>query len=183
MTRRSATADLSSLRAAFSRRRHAAAPGQGALRGSSSRERGGRVELLEGYGLTETVTAIMCIPLGEYREGSIGVPFPDTLADDLPPATGSKSSRPGEEGEICLSGPAVMIGYLDNPEATAEALQRARRRPHLAAHRRPRPHGRGRLLLLPRAAEADDQVVGLQRLSGRGRDRARAAPRRRRAPA
>ena len=33
-----------------------------------------------GYGLTEAVTAIMAMPLGEYREGSIGIPFPDMRA-------------------------------------------------------------------------------------------------------
>ncbi len=41
------------------------------------------MKLLEGYGLTEAVTGIMATPLDEYREGSIGVPFPDMLAQDL----------------------------------------------------------------------------------------------------
>ena len=41
---------------------------------------GGRVQLLEGYGLTEAVTGIMATPLTEYREGSVGIPFPDMLA-------------------------------------------------------------------------------------------------------
>jgi long-chain acyl-CoA synthetase len=84
--------------------------------------RGGRIKLLEGYGLTEAVTAIMAMPLAEYREGSIGIPFPDMDAaickvgttDELPP---------GEEGEICVSGPAVMQGYLDDAEATARTLR------------------------------------------------------------
>jgi long-chain acyl-CoA synthetase len=83
---------------------------------------GGKVKLLEGYGLTEAVTAIMAMPLAEYREGSIGIPFPDMDAricrfgttDELPP---------GDEGEICIAGPAVMTGYLDDPQATAEALK------------------------------------------------------------
>jgi len=83
---------------------------------------GGTVKLLEGYGLTEAVTAIMAMPLTEYREGSIGVPFPDIDAaicryratDELPA---------GEEGEICVSGPAVMLGYLEDPAATREALK------------------------------------------------------------
>jgi len=83
---------------------------------------GGKVKLLEGYGLTEAVTAIMAMPLTEYREGSIGIPFPDMDAricrfgttDELPP---------NEEGEICIAGPAVMTGYLDDPQATAETLK------------------------------------------------------------
>ena len=44
------------------------------------KKQGGNVQLLEGYGLTEAVTAIMATPLVHYREGSIGVPFPDMLA-------------------------------------------------------------------------------------------------------
>ena len=86
------------------------------------RRRGGKVKLLEGYGLTEAVTAIMAMPPDEYREGSIGIPFPDMLAKVVKP--GALEEAPvGEEGEICLSGPSVMRGYLDDPEATAQALK------------------------------------------------------------
>jgi long-chain acyl-CoA synthetase len=84
--------------------------------------RGGRVKLLEGYGLTEAVTAIMAMPLGEYREGSIGIPFPDMLAKICRAGT-EESVAPGEEGEICVAGPAVMLGYLDDAEATSETLR------------------------------------------------------------
>jgi long-chain acyl-CoA synthetase len=83
---------------------------------------GGKVRLLEGYGLTEAVTAIMAMPLTEYREGSIGIPFPDMRAKICRPGTGEELP-PGEEGEICVSGPAVMLGYLDDPQATAETLK------------------------------------------------------------
>jgi long-chain acyl-CoA synthetase len=84
--------------------------------------RGGRVRLLEGYGLTEAVTAIMAMPPEEYREGSIGIPFPDMAAKLCLPGTGQEAPA-GEEGELCVSGPAVMLGYLDDPEATAQALR------------------------------------------------------------
>lgn len=85
-------------------------------------EGGGRVKLLEGYGLTEAVTGIMAMPLQEYREGSIGIPFPDMLAKICRCGT-TEELPPGEEGDICVSGPAVMIGYLDDPEATRETLR------------------------------------------------------------
>jgi long-chain acyl-CoA synthetase len=85
-------------------------------------ERGGRVKLLEGYGLTEAVTAIMATPLEEYREGSIGIPFPDMLAK-ICRAGAQQELPPGEEGEICVAGPAVMLGYLDDPEATRQTLR------------------------------------------------------------
>ena len=83
----------------------------------------GNVRLLEGYGLTEAVTAVMAMPLCEYREGSIGVPFPDVDAAICRTGTVEPASI-GEEGEICIAGPAVMQGYLDDPEATAETLKR-----------------------------------------------------------
>ena len=86
------------------------------------RSGGGSVRLLEGYGLTEAVTAVMGTPLDHYREGSVGVPFPDMLATICRPGT-TEELAPGEEGEICLAGPAVMLGYLDDPAATAETLR------------------------------------------------------------
>jgi long-chain acyl-CoA synthetase len=83
---------------------------------------GGSVRLLEGYGLTEAVTAIMATPVDEYREGSVGVPFPDMLAKIVRHDT-TEEAPAGEEGEICVSGPAVMMGYLDEPEETARTLR------------------------------------------------------------
>ncbi len=85
-------------------------------------ERGGRVRLLEGYGLTEAVSAVMATPLDEYREGSIGIPFPDMLAKICRVGT-EEELPPGEEGEICICGPTVMQAYLDDPEATRETLR------------------------------------------------------------
>lgn len=85
--------------------------------------RGGRGSLLQGYGLTEAVTAVMAMPESEYREGSIGVPFPGMLAK-ICVAGGEEEVGAGEEGEICISGPSVMLGYLDEPEATAQVLRR-----------------------------------------------------------
>src|SRR5262249_13666039 len=83
---------------------------------------GGKAPWREGCGLTEAVSAIMATPLDEYREGSIGVPFPDMLAKICRPGT-TEEAPVGEEGEICVSGPPVMLGYLDDPEATAPALR------------------------------------------------------------
>ncbi len=87
------------------------------------KKQGGNVQLLEGYGLTEAVTAIMATPIGNYREGSIGVPFPDMLAKIVKLDTIEEAPL-GEEGEICVAGPAVMMGYLDQPEETAATLRK-----------------------------------------------------------
>jgi long-chain acyl-CoA synthetase len=86
------------------------------------KKQSGNVQLLEGYGLTEAVTAIMAMPIGHYREGSIGVPFPDMLAKIVRIDT-TEEVPCGEEGEICICGPAVMMGYLDQPEETADTLK------------------------------------------------------------
>ena len=86
------------------------------------KKQGGNVQLMEGYGLTEAVTAIMAMPIGHYREGSIGIPFPDMLAKIVRLNTTDEVPC-GEEGEICISGPAVMLGYLDQPEETANTLR------------------------------------------------------------
>jgi long-chain acyl-CoA synthetase len=86
------------------------------------KKRGGNVKLLEGYGLTEAVTAIMATPLDHYREGSIGIPFPDMDAKIVLEKTLTEA-RPGEDGEICLSGPAVMKGYLNRKEETDAVLK------------------------------------------------------------
>ena len=125
---------------------------------------GAKVQIREGYGTTECVTASCLTPKDYYREGSIGLPFPDTFYKIV--AVGTTDEVPfGQEGEICLTGPTVMIGYMDNPKETAMALQQACRRPRLAAHGRPGHDGRGRLRLLPSAHQAHDHHFRLQRLS------------------
>ncbi len=86
------------------------------------KNRGSNAEIIEGYGLTESVTGIMASPINENRKGSIGIPFPDMLAKICKPGT-TEEGPPREEGEICISGPAVMLGYLDDPTATGETLK------------------------------------------------------------
>jgi len=87
------------------------------------RNNGSNVQLREGYGLTEAVTGICAMPLGEYREGSIGIPFPDMMMKVV--NVGSLEEAPiGQEGELCISGPAVMLGYLNKPDETAQTLKK-----------------------------------------------------------
>ena len=81
------------------------------------------IQVREGYGTTECVTASCLTPVDTARDGSIGIPFPDTFYKIVRPGT-AEEVAPGEEGEICLSGPTVMLGYLDNPKETALVLQR-----------------------------------------------------------
>lgn len=80
------------------------------------------IQIREGYGMTECVTASCLTPAHMAKEGSIGQPFPDTYYKIVAP--GSKNEvEYGVEGEICLSGPTVMMEYINHPEETANTLQ------------------------------------------------------------
>jgi long-chain acyl-CoA synthetase len=81
---------------------------------------GGR--MIEGYGLTEAVTAIMANPYqGMHKVGSIGLPFPDVDAKIVSLDDGHDLA-PGELGEIVLRSPTVMLGYYENAEETKKAI-------------------------------------------------------------
>ena len=87
------------------------------------REHNAAIQVREGYGLTECVTASCLTPRDEYREGSIGLPFPDTAYRIVRPGT-AELLPPDTEGEIILKGPSVMLGYLKLPEETAKTLRK-----------------------------------------------------------
>ena len=80
------------------------------------------IQVREGYGTTETVTACCLTPPTMFKEGSIGIPFPDTYIKIVEPGT-DRELPYGEEGEILLAGPTVMREYMDNPEETAQTLR------------------------------------------------------------
>lgn len=83
---------------------------------------GATIEVREGYGTTECVTASCLTPLTKAKEGSIGIPFPDTYYKIV--KVGTQQEVPyGEEGEICLAGPTVMLEYVNHPKETADTLQ------------------------------------------------------------
>ena len=84
--------------------------------------RGCRCGIQIGYGLTECVTACTFTPENSFKPGRIGKPFPGMR---LKIAADVRSSFPPETpGEIWVSGPTLMSGYLGDPAATAEALPR-----------------------------------------------------------
>ena len=81
---------------------------------------GGR--MVEGYGLTEAVTAIMANPYqGMHKVGSIGLPFPDVDVKIVSLDDGHDLA-PGELGEIVLRSPTVMLGYYKNAEETQKTV-------------------------------------------------------------
>ena len=86
------------------------------------KEHGASIQVREGYGLTECVTASCLTPKDTYRENSIGLPFADTTYAIVRPGTDEEVPR-GEDGEIILKGPTLMLGYLDNEKETADTLR------------------------------------------------------------
>lgn len=87
------------------------------------KEHGANIQIREGYGLTECVTGSCLTPMNYYRKGSIGIPYPDTYYKIVKPNT-DEELLSGEEGEILISGPSVMKGYLDDKEETKKTLRK-----------------------------------------------------------
>ena len=65
----------------------------------------------EGYGLSETASAISVNRFGDQRIGTVGTPF-----DEI-------EVKIAEDGELLVKGPVVMKGYWNRPEETAKALE------------------------------------------------------------
>ena len=86
------------------------------------KEHNATIQVREGYGTTECVTASCLTPFDTYREGSIGIPLSDTYYSIVNPQNDTELPY-GEEGEICITGPTVMKGYLNNAEETASTLR------------------------------------------------------------
>jgi long-chain acyl-CoA synthetase len=80
--------------------------------------------LVEGYGLTETSPVTHANPiLGKRKEGSIGLPIPDTECRIVDLDDPSKEVGRGQEGELAMAGPQVMLGYWNRPEETAAMIR------------------------------------------------------------
>src|ERR1044071_2635182 len=77
----------------------------------------------QGYGMTETspVTHSPPAPPIETKFGSVGVAAPNTECKIIDLESG-EALGPGQKGEVCVRGPQIMVGYLNNPEATARTI-------------------------------------------------------------
>src|SRR5438128_493811 len=77
----------------------------------------------QGYGMTETSPVTHSSPAdpAKMKLGSVGTAAPNTEVKLLDPATGEELG-PNQEGEVCVRGPQIMKGYLNNREATARTI-------------------------------------------------------------
>ncbi|WP_461211342.1 long-chain-fatty-acid--CoA ligase [Desulfocurvus sp. DL9XJH121] len=81
-------------------------------------------EIVEGYGLTEASPATHFNPLkGKQKNGSIGLPLPDTDCRIVDMDVGQVPLPPGNKGELIVRGPQVMSGYWNRPDETANVLR------------------------------------------------------------
>ena len=86
------------------------------------RKNGSFGKLEKGYGLTESCAAVIATLDVEDKHSNIGIPFPGNDVCFVKPNT-VEEVEVGEEGEICISGPTIMEGYLNNEEENKETLQ------------------------------------------------------------
>ena len=81
-------------------------------------------QVVEGYGLSESSPCVTAGPLdGTARNGTIGLPLPGTEVRIVDVETGERTLPPGEVGELTVRGPQVMLGYWNNPAATAQVIR------------------------------------------------------------
>ena len=83
---------------------------------------GSSAKIRVGYGLTEGSGAVCLSPENSFSDGIIGAPMPDTDFKIVKNDTFDEQPV-GEDGEICISGPLVMMGYLGDEAETAKAIQ------------------------------------------------------------
>ena len=84
---------------------------------------GSKAKIRIGYGLTEACAATCLSPTSMHRSGSIGIPFPDNIYKIVKIGT-TKEVKTMEDGEICIYGPTVMKGYIDEEEETKQTLKK-----------------------------------------------------------
>lgn len=87
------------------------------------KEHNANLQIREGYGLTECVTASCVTPVDRSKVGSIGVPLRDTQYRIVEPGTFNELPA-GEMGEIILTGPTLMIGYMKADEENAKTMRK-----------------------------------------------------------
>ncbi|MDO5475200.1 MAG: class I adenylate-forming enzyme family protein [Candidatus Saccharibacteria bacterium] len=86
------------------------------------KEHGSSAKIRVGYGLTEGSGAVCLSPESAFSDGIIGAPLPNIDIKVIQKDT-FKELPVGEEGEICISGPLIMMGYLGDDAETAQTIR------------------------------------------------------------
>lgn len=81
-----------------------------------------KIKICEGYGMTEGLAALSLSVGDDYKSRTIGKPLIGTHMCIVEPGT-TNVLPANEDGELCVSGPTVMIGYRNNPEETENTLR------------------------------------------------------------
>lgn len=84
---------------------------------------GCRYPLSQGYGMSEVSAAACCNFNNVHKNGSVGIPLLKTTVSVFRPDSFEELGY-DEMGEICITGPTMMLGYLNNPEETARVMRR-----------------------------------------------------------
>ncbi|MEM3564481.1 MAG: AMP-binding protein [Candidatus Jordarchaeaceae archaeon] len=80
-------------------------------------------DMIEGYGLSESISQVTVNPVDKPKYGSVGIPVFDVDAKVVDSETGTKELGFDQEGELIFKGPQIMKGYWKNPEKTKETLR------------------------------------------------------------
>lgn len=83
---------------------------------------GSPAKIIKGYGLTETCATACTGSDRANMLGSVGIPLMRNIFSSFDP-NNNKEMKYSEEGEICINTPYLMLGYLNNPEATDEVVK------------------------------------------------------------
>ena len=86
------------------------------------RKHNSNVEISQGYGMTECLAGAVANFDYHYKTGAIGIPGPGNDVKIVKPFTQTEV-RNNVDGEICISAPTVMLGYLNNEKETNKTLQ------------------------------------------------------------
>ncbi|KAJ2850845.1 hypothetical protein IWW36_001569 [Coemansia brasiliensis] len=77
---------------------------------------------VNGYGMSETCSGVCIMSNYKFTAGSVGFLYPGIEAKIVDPTTGGELQA-GQEGELCLRGPTIMLGYLNRPKETQQVIK------------------------------------------------------------
>ncbi len=86
------------------------------------KDHGASIKLTQGYGMTESLGATIFAYGDNNKSCSLGIPLQSNYVKIVIPGTQDEVES-GEDGEICITGPTLMTGYIDNEQENNEALQ------------------------------------------------------------